>query len=67
MTAEPTVPVARLEKLWRRFRRKRKRPYRDWSRKGDDPAVKYGEHSAWTDAAADLRAIIDEAEKGERQ
>ena len=65
MPAEPAVPVAKLEKLWRRFRHNRNRSYKDFSRKGDDPAVKYGEYCAWSEAAADLRAVIDEAKKGE--
>lgn len=66
MAAEAAVPVARLKKLWRRFRQRRgllrsashKNPSRDAR------LSLLGQCVGLVDAAADLRAVIDEA-KGE--
>ena len=69
MLAELAVPVARLEKLWRRFRQKAGVHLAAI----DDPGIRHnaqftgqerGQSWAFKDAAVDLRAIIDEA-KGE--
>lgn len=70
MPAEPAVPVARLKKLWRRFRRLAAGRRRVARRKSDEDALfgwaeQSGKAEGFEDAADDLRAIIDEAKKGE--
>ena len=69
MPAEPAVPVARLEKLWRRFRQLRGRSLADAKDSGIIHNAEFsgkmtGMGGGYEEAAADLRAIIDEA-KGE--
>ena len=72
MTAEPAVPVARLEKLWKRLRQQRGVALADarkYERAGRYVHRDRMEHQAfgfWL-AARDLPAIIDEAKKGEGQ
>ena len=57
-----TVPIARLEKLWRRLRRRA--AAHEGLTHGSARRYYWGMHNADEDAAADLRALIDEA-KGE--
>ena len=68
--AEPAVPIARLEKLWRRFRQLRGKSLAD----AKDPGIIHnaefsgkmtGMGWGYEAAAADLRAVIDEVKKGE--
>ena len=65
--AEPAVPVARLEKLWRRFRQKYGTHLAEV--KAFDLAhsrgYARGRASGYLKAAADLRAVIDDAKKEE--
>jgi len=62
MTAEPAVPVARLEKLWRRLRRHALRLRREAR---ENAIYEHGQASGYMAAAADIRAVIDEVKKGE--
>ena len=69
MTPEPAVPVARLENLWRRLRQLRGMANADARRangaRQPRMALFHGAvANTYRCAAADLRAVIDEA-KGE--
>jgi len=68
MPIEPCVPVARLEKLWRRYRHFRVQALRNAKRAlsvgaGECQDKYMARMYAWEDAAADLRTVIDEAKK----
>lgn len=63
-----TVPVERLEKLWRRFRRKMADAVTDKNRAKKVGAGEYEDKCwvrifAWKDAADELRKLIDEAKE----
>ena len=68
MPIEPYVPVARLERLWRRYRHFRAQALRNAKHALSIGAGEYQDKCmarmyAWEDAAADLRTVIDEAKK----
>ena len=62
MPAEPVVPVAILETLWRRFRQMERSEFAERERHGGRAIRGQFECAglAWRAAARDLRAIINE-------